>query len=139
MKKKTNKISVKIMRKRVEKKLDAQMRLYVLARDVRCVTCGIGEGEVNQNGNKAIMQCGHLITRAAKSVKYDTRNIFLQCSSCNLRHEFHPEILTKVFLDRYGKEEFDYLIFKSNQPKHYTLFELENILKSYQLITKIQS
>jgi len=56
-----------------------------------------------------------------------------------LRHEFHPEILTKVFLDRYGKEEFDDLILKSNQTKHYALFELENILKSYQLITKIQS
>jgi len=131
---KKSKVSAKVMRKRIEKKLDTQMRLFVLARDKRCVTCGIGEGEVNQNGNKAIMQCGHLITRAVKSVKYDLRNIFLQCSGCNLRHEFHPEILTKVFLDRYGKDEFEDLVLKSNQTRHYTHDELKTMLEIFNYL-----
>jgi hypothetical protein len=64
---------------------------------VRCVTCG-------KPGRITDMDCGHYITRARKSVRWDKMNTGPQCPKCNrylngLAHEFR-----RYLVGRYGEE-----------------------------------
>lgn len=116
-------------RKRTERKkliasLDKITREIVLVRDGRCVTCGKVEN----------LQCGHLITRARYGVRWDLLNCNVQCSGCNFRHEYNPEIYTRWFLNKYGQAEYESLCNKSENGK-YSISDLEDILFN---LTEIQ-
>jgi len=105
-------------RKKIEKRLDKLLRQIVIERDKRCVTCG---------SDSAILQCGHLITRNCKSVKYDLFNVACQCRNCNFKHEYYPQHYFNWFVKKYGEEELERLTQRSNQIKKYSISELETL------------
>ena len=103
-------------RKKLIKRLDSIVREIVLLRDGRCVICGKLDN----------LQCGHLITRGKHSVRWDLKNCHVQCSGCNLKHEFYPEIYTQWFLNKYGLVEYEALCRRSEGSK-YSISQLEDI------------
>lgn len=94
------------MKARVEK-LNRLFTAYAVLHDGRCVTCGA----INST-----LQGGHLFGRTRQSVKWDFRNCYCQCASCNSKHENNFLPLYRVALARYGQEEIDKLEQQSNIP-----------------------
>lgn len=103
--------------KNLERELDALLKTYVILRDKKCVCCGTKEN----------LTPGHLITRGAKSVRWDILNVACQCSGCNFKHEFRPEIYTQWFIKTYGNDLYDVLVERSRQPRKFTRTDLEQI------------
>lgn len=76
---------------------------------------------------------GHLFSRVAHSTRWDLNNIFAQCGSCNLKHEYDPYPLTKYYIDKFGLEAYDALHFAYSHTRPYKTWELielrENLKK----------
>ncbi len=108
----------KTARQQLERQLDAIVREIVLKRDGRCVVCG----------KVTNLQCGHLITRTKRSVRWDLKNCNVQCAGCNFYHEHNPHPYTNWFINRYGLEEYQRLFAKSEAIGKYTIDELETML-----------
>jgi hypothetical protein len=121
----------KISRKGIEKKLDEVVKLIAFARDGECVTCPlwleIKKGNPQPHIPSWVMQPGHFITRGAHAVKWDLRNVYQQCKTCNYLHEYHPEVLANYVVNTLGVEEFEKLVFDGNKTKKYLMPELEEL------------
>lgn len=69
-------------RTKAMKKADAAFSKFIRMRDadangiVSCVTCG-------RRRHWREVDCGHFITRAKQSTRYDERNCHAQCKGCN--------------------------------------------------------
>lgn len=103
------------------KEADRVFSLWIRSRDKRCICCGTTER----------LQCGHLITRGAKSVRFDEENSNAQCARCNFLHEHRPEFYTTQFLRKYGRKKYEDLVRRSKQPKKWTTWELDEIIQRY--------
>jgi Bacteriophage Lambda NinG protein len=123
----------KTKRARLEKKIDDIFSLYIRARDnYRCICCGANE-------HIQVIQCGHLITRSRRVVRWDEKNADAQCRPCNLIHEYNPEIYTKLWIEKYGLKAYNELVEKSWKSIKYSLQELEDILLYYKKkLTKVK-
>lgn len=88
-------------------KLDRLFTAYAILHDGRCVTCGV----INPT-----LQGGHLFGRTRQSVKWDFRNCYCQCASCNAKHENNFLPLYRIAVKRLGQEELDKLEAQSNVP-----------------------
>lgn len=131
-------------RKRWERRLDDIVREIVKERDGFCVI-RVSKEVFSDDGEMLIpashtdvMQCGHLITRAKKSVRWDLVNCSVQCSSCNIKHEFYPEIYTSWFLDRFGQDEYKRLCRDADSVNKLTIAELETLHFELTEIRKLQ-
>lgn len=121
----------KLSRKGMEKKLDVLVKAIVFARDRECVTCPLWL-EIKKDNPKPhipsfVMQPGHFITRGSHSVKWDLRNVYKQCKTCNYLHEYHPEVLANYVVNDLGVKGFEKLIFDGNKTKKFTMAELEEL------------
>jgi hypothetical protein len=116
----------KTKRARLEKQIDDIFSLYIRTRDnYRCICCSANE-------NIQVIQCGHLITRSRRAVRWDEKNADAQCRPCNLIHEYNPEIYTKLWIKKRGLKAYNKLVEKSWRPIKHSLQELENILSYYK-------
>lgn len=109
---------MRITTKKLKTQLQALMRKIVILRDKECVTCPIWR-EILPNGwnsNSDILQAGHYYARGAKSIKYDLRNVHLQCRTCNSKHRFQQEAFTIYILRKLGKEGLEQLTRDKNTP-----------------------
>ena len=86
-------------RKKLVERLDKVFSLYIRRRDERCVCCGTDKN----------LQCGHLFSRNSYSTRWNEKNAYCQCASCNYRHEFDAYPLTNFFLRIWGQEAYDEL------------------------------
>ena len=101
---------------------------YIRARDIYiCQTCGLA----GRKGD-GVMTCGHLITRAKYSTRWDEQNAECQCRGCNMLHEFQPERMTSKWIARNGIEEYNRLVLKSNTPRKFTIGEIREIANYYK-------
>lgn len=116
MKRKLGGLSVQI------KKTDKSMSEYVRAKTPFCVICGTRDRLTN----------GHLITRNAKSVRFDLENCATQCSSCNYTHEFRPERFTEWYIENFGTEQYLALVQRSKQIKKWTVDELKELEEHFK-------
>lgn len=93
---------------KMEIEADRIVRQIVLLRDNGLCFC-----PPPKDGHNKIMQAGHLVTRACKSVRWDLWNVSVQCSSCNMLHEYKPERYTREFISRFGKDAYMSLVERS--------------------------
>lgn len=101
---------------------DKLCKEIVFLRDKHCVTCGSLE----------YMTPGHLFSRVAHSTRWDLKNIYWSCRSCNLKHEYDPYPLTKYFINKYGIDAYDALHLKYGKTRPYKAWELVELKKSLQ-------
>ena len=116
----------KTARQQLERQLDAVVREIVLRRDGRCVVCG----------KTTNLQCGHLITRTKRSVRWDLKNCNVQCAGCNFYHEHNPHPYVNWFIGRYGLAEYESLFARSETIGKYTIDQLETMLIELTEIAK---
>lgn len=113
------KVKKRNRRKALVREADRVFSEYIRLLDGRCVTCG----SVDR------LQCGHLFSRTSYSTRWDERNAYTQCASCNLRHEYDPGPLTSYFLSIYSKEDYDRLHEKYRTVKKFTEDDLMAIIE----------
>ena len=107
------------------KRLDNAFSLYIRERDGwQCVTCG--------SRVKERLQCGHLFSRVAYSTRWDERNAYCQCASCNLHHEHDPYPLMSYFLSLYSQADLDRLHEKYRTPVKLKDSEIDELIKHYE-------
>lgn len=119
----------KTKRKKLIFKLDQVCSQIVRKRDKRCVICGSTKN----------LQCSHLIKRGRLSVRFDitdTHNLHTNCASCNYRHNNYPEFYTSWYLDKYGQDEYNRLLDKSQMLWKPTISELEELLAELAKLLK---
>ena len=129
----------KISRKGLERKLQSLMREIVIIRDKKCVTCPIWRELLSSwNVNDPILQAGHYYSRGAKSIKYDLRNVHLQCKTCNARHRFQQEAFTLYLNRKFGTKWLDELTRDKYKlvPQSTAMFRLEILRDSLEMILK---
>jgi hypothetical protein len=120
----------KVTKKGWERKLQALCREIVIKHDGGCVTCPIWAKIRPGFVGSDILQGGHLLTRGKKTIKYDLRNLFCQCKTCNYLHEERPEVLTSYAIKALGVEEYDKLVFIGKQAKPVKDWQLEELYNS---------
>ena len=112
-------------RTKLADKIHKILRELKLKKEPFCVCCNGSSGD-------KVLQLGHLITRGKWAVRFDDRNLHIQCRSCNNKHEHYPEIYTQWFVNTYGIEEYNKLVADSNKTKKYGIIELRELLSELQ-------
>lgn len=107
---------------------------FIRARDegLACVSCGRSSGcKVN---------AGHyLSTKAHPELRFDEKNVHLQCEHCNCHLSGNQVNYRKGLIERFGVEVVDYLE-GPHELKKYTVDELWDIEKQYkQKLKELQS
>lgn len=115
------------------KKLDKVFSLYIrhkYAKDgmVKCYTC---------DAVKPIkeMQCGHFISRAYYSLRWDEDNCRPQDASCNLYHHGQQYIFGKNLEKELGKERIEEMMVIKNRPSGFSIADYQDMIERYSANT----
>ncbi len=114
----------KITRKGIVRKLDKIVGDIVKKRDKRCVCCTSSYN----------LQPGHLFSRVGYSTRWDLKNVFVQCQTCNFKHTYDPYPLTNYFLTKFGKKAYDKLHLKYVIPQRFTTPQLVDLYDELKLL-----
>ena len=117
----------KSTRKKLRNDLFKVFSIYIRLRDGKCCT-----PHVRYNCSD-VLTCGHLFTRADQSTAWDDRFSFAQCSTHNMMHEYHPEIMTDWFIKKFGLDLYKEGVRITSQVYKPTLGELKVMIESYKL------
>lgn len=90
-----------------------------------CITC-------NKRYEVKLLQAGHFITRSAKAILYDERNVHPQCYNCNINLRGNTAEYFVRLEQMYGRAVVDELIRKKHETKHWTTWELEELIEKYK-------
>ena len=118
-------------RKALVKKLDQLCRKILLIRDrqpgdmFRCISC-------RKLLPINVAQVGHYISRRYESMRWDLRNIHLQCAACNKWKGGNPIEYRKALVEMYGEKEVQSMETFYRESPGYSVFDLEQIVKEYQ-------
>jgi hypothetical protein len=105
------------------KEADRVFSLFIRNRDnYRCVICG----------SEFRPQCGHLIKRGKKSVRFNEFNCHCQCAGCNKKHNYYPEHYTLWFIQKHGQGAYDNLVQESKKVVNLKVTDLQEIIKKYE-------
>ena len=113
------------------KSLDAIFSRWIRARESsngmnRCVSCG-------RLLPLTDLQCGHYVSRANRSTRWDEMNCWPQCPACNIfKGGNYPEY-TKYLLERFGEKFVTDLVKKGREIKKFTRMDLENLINKYKV------
>lgn len=131
----------KTPRQKMEKELDALVREIVMQRDSNSIPLSY-RAALNENGaieytinHSGVPQCGHIISRAAKPVRWDLLNCHKQDASDNLLHEYYPEVFITWFINTFGLEKWREMVLDSRKLWKYSMDDLETL---YIELTEIQ-
>jgi len=119
--------------KKLKKRVEHYCNKYIRLRDTlphgwgQCCSC-----------RKIIIRgdAGHFIGKGfggSSGVRYDERNINLQCRSCNRYQEGNKLEYRKFMLNKYGQAVIDELE-RKHRTHNYTLMELEGLKLYYKQI-----
>lgn len=134
----------KTPRQKIERELDALVREIIMERDVNSVPLsyrakldeqGAVEYTINHSG---VPQCGHIISRAAKPVRWDLYNCHKQDASDNLLHEYYPEVYITWFINSFGLQKWQEMVLDSRKVWKYSMDDLETLCFELTEIQKAQ-
>lgn len=99
--------------------------IYAKNGQCECFTCGklkpISE-----------MQCGHYISRSCMWLRFDMRNTFCQCVSCNIFKNGNYVVFTEKIIQRFGMNRLKNLLKEKDVIKKWTIKELEDLKEYYK-------
>lgn len=128
-----DKAGVKVKKKtNLVDKLDRLFSRYIRLRDVmpngyfRCISCG-------QIKPYEQSDCGHYFSRRNMATRFDEDNAHAECRNCNRFKADHLHNYNLNLIDKIGLKRFNFLVYKSNTIKHWSDFELEELIKMYKM------
>lgn len=113
------------------KELDRVFSKYIRLRDVMpnryfvCISCG--KIKPFEQGD-----CGHFYSRTHMGTRFDEDNCHCECRGCN---RFSADHLIGYQLNlqrKIGESRFQALVWKMREPKHWTRYELIEMIKHYK-------
>jgi len=90
-----------------------------------CFTCGV-------TLHWKQLQCGHFIPRQHMSLRYDQKNCFPQCFTCNCDKNGNIEEYKNRIVRHFGIVHLNYLQEKKNEIKQFSDFELDILIAFYR-------
>ena len=116
-----------------KKRLWTEFSIYIRTRDdFTCFTCGkVGAGSG--------IHAGHMIPKkiGGLSLYFCEQNVNAQCYYCNINLGGNGAIYAAKFIDVYGQEEFDMIMYlKDQRNKKYTIDEYKGLIQVYKDKTK---
>ncbi len=121
-----NKFSERL-RPKMERALDKWFGKWIVKRDGGvCFVTG------KRAADGYVIQCGHLITRAARATRWNETNCHAQERGSNFLHEHRPEFYTQAFIAKYGAEAYDELVALSKKPHKMPLDEMAALTDYYR-------
>lgn len=127
-----NKVVVK-KKPNLKAKLDRIFSEYIRLRDskefgfkyFKCPTCGrVLPFEQSD--------CSHYFSRRSNATRFSEDNCMAECRYDNRFNSEHLHKLREALLRRIGEDRFKILEWKHNQPKKWSDFELQEMIKYYQ-------
>lgn len=115
------------------KRLDKVFSRYIRLRDAmpsgvfRCISCG-------QIKPIEKADCGHYFSRRHMSTRFDEDNCNAECSYCNRFDAEHLVGYRENIIRKIGTQRFALLEVKHNQSKRWSSFELEQLIKYYNVL-----
>lgn len=117
----------KSTRRRLVAQLDIIFSLYIRMRDKRLR----GRCPFHDSCSfRPIECCFHFITRSKFSTRWDEQNAVGACHACNFKENFNNHIFISWYLSKFGKEQYESLIARSNRIAKHSIDDLER-MKSY--------
>lgn len=114
-----------VSRKSMVKKLDSIVKEIVLLRDGgRCVQCG--------TTNR--LTPGHVFSRVSYSTRWDLDNVYAQCASDNLKHEYDAYPFLQVVSTKLGVDGLERLHRRYVTARPFKTWEMEVLYGELQLI-----
>ena len=116
-------------------KLDRIFSEYIRLRDVnengagRCISCGKFVHYKNADA-------GHYVNRSIMSLRYDEKNVNLQCRHCNRFQEGNMIGYNHGLVEKYGDGVINYLNIKRFNFCKMGKFEYEVLIKEYKIKVK---
>jgi hypothetical protein len=114
----------------LEAKLDKLFSKFIRLRDadeggtVSCVTCG-------KLMHWKDAHAGHFVKRQHRSLRWDERNVHVQCASENVFRGGAQDEYAKFIIERYGLEVFNDLMAKKYEVKKHSRAELQEMIERY--------
>lgn len=116
---------------KLKKELDKIFSVYIRQKYmdhrgyVQCVCCGVKKQWKD-------MQNGHYVSRANYFLRYDERNCYPCCVSCNVfKHGNYPAF-TAFLVKKFGPKWLLNLVKEGNLIKKWTMKEIEELIKFYK-------
>ena len=103
------------------KKADKVFSLWIRQRDGRCLRCG----------KKENLQCAHIFSRSARSVRFEELNCITLCSGCHLFWAHKNPIEFTEFVKKLLGRKYTILKKKYTTLKQLKAEDLEKIIKKY--------
>lgn len=75
----------------------------------QCFVCGSFNGWWHQKERPRGCQVGHYIGRDCTRLRWDLRNLFPQCSGCNIYHNTNPAPFTMAIINKIGVNRIEEL------------------------------
>jgi len=116
-------------------KLDRVFSEFVRLRDSnefgygQCISCGKIVFWENAHA-------GHFINRRHMSLRYNEKNVNLQCAGCNTFDEGNPGGYALGLVRKYNEQIISQLMIAKRQTKKFTQTELSEAIKYYRLKIK---
>ena len=92
----------------------------------RCVSCG-------KPHRIEDLQAGHFITRRAKNILYDERNVNAQCENCNGRLKSNPLHYQDAMIRMYGQTLTQWLRAQEHSNYQWKAYQLQALIIEYRL------
>jgi hypothetical protein len=120
-------------RKTQVKRTDEWFSKYIRLRDADdngtccCITCG-------RRKNWKAVHAGHFIKRSVKELRWDEKNVHVQCPGCNTYRDGNLAIYGHEIIQRYGIKEHERMvkIKKSMKPCYVGIKKLREIEEKYK-------
>jgi hypothetical protein len=111
-------------------KLDRIFSQYIRKRDSvdgygACISCG-------KNLSIKEAHAGHYVNRAVMSLRFDEKNVNMQCPHCNTYRVGNSVGYTLGLINKYGKDVIEYLAAAKRKSRKFTCEELEILIKLYK-------
>lgn len=126
-------------RQKLTEKLDKIFSIYIRIKDatphtgyVRCVTCGAVKHWKDA-------QCGHYSSRGNMATRWSTTNCHVQCMPCNVMKHGNMIEYRHFMVKKYGEEATEEVERLGHSSKHWSLWELEEMITYYTaLVEKVR-
>lgn len=119
----------------LRRKLDDVFSQYIRLRDAmpngtfRCISCG-------QIKPLEQADCGHYFSRTHMATRYSEYNCHAECRHCNRFLADHLDGYRRNLIQKIGQQRFDMLEWQHHQTYQYSDFELQELIKHYQVKVK---